>query len=118
MAIPLILVVDDDPSIVTFLQDALADEGYHVMQAVGGASLLVAQTMHPAVILLDIMMPGMDGVEVSRRLRIDPATADIPIIAMSAVADRGAMAALPVDGQLPKPFELDQLYDMVGRWAV
>jgi CheY-like chemotaxis protein len=79
-----VLVVDDDPSIIDFLETALEDEGYLVLASVGADSLLVAHDVHPDVILLDINMPGMDGVEVSQRLREDPVTADIPIIVMSA----------------------------------
>jgi hypothetical protein len=63
-------------------------------------------------------MSGMDGLEVSRRLRADPVTALIPIIAMSAQHNLdAAVARMPVNDRLPKPFDLDQLYDTVARWA-
>ena len=115
---PTILVVDDDEAIVEFLELALSDLGYRVLSAVNGAALQLAQAERPAVILLDIMMPGMDGVEVSRRLRADPATAAIPIIAMSAQERLEAGAPLMrADGSLPKPFLLRHLYEAVGRWA-
>src|SRR5919197_5985809 len=78
-----VLVVDDDPSITEFVEMALEDAGYQVLAAVGGAALQVAHDRHPDVILLDIMMPGMDGVEVSQYLQTDPATADIPPLVMS-----------------------------------
>jgi two-component system alkaline phosphatase synthesis response regulator PhoP len=84
MAGELILVVDDDPDIVEMLHCLLHDAGYEVATADDGAALPLAHERQPRVILLDILMPGMDGVEVSRRLRADPATAPIPIIAMSA----------------------------------
>jgi len=62
-------------------------------------------------------MPQMDGAEVSRRLRADPATARIPIILMSAQYDlRGLSAALPVQERLAKPFDLEQLYALIARW--
>ena len=113
-----VLVVDDDPTIVCFLREALEDEGYEVVTAVDGAALPVAHDLHPSVILLDAAMPGMDGLEVSRRLRADPVTALIPIIAMSAQHNlEAAVARMPVNDRLPKPFELDQLYDTVARWA-
>ncbi len=105
-----VLVVDDDPSIVEFLIEALEDEEYRVVTSVDGESLQVAHDVRPDVILLDIMMPVMDGVEVSRRLRQDPATARIPIVVMSA-------RVMDVDGRLPKPFDLDFLYATVERWV-
>ena len=113
-----VLVVDDDPTIVCFLREALEEEGYEVVTAVGGEALPLAHDLHPGVILLDAAMPGMDGVEVSRRLRADPVTAPIPIIAMSAQHNLdAAVARMPVNDCLPKPFELDQLYGTVARWA-
>jgi CheY-like chemotaxis protein len=71
----------------------------------------------PDLILLDIMMPGMDGVEVSRRLRADPVTAGIPIVVMSAQHRLRATAAqMPIDDRLPKPFALDLLFSTIERW--
>jgi CheY-like chemotaxis protein len=113
-----VLVVDDDPTIVSFLREALEDEGYEVVTAVGGEALPLAHDLHPSVILLDAAMPGMDGLEVSRRLRADPVTAPIPLVAMSAQHHLDAAAdRMPVNDRLPKPFELEQLYDTVARWA-
>lgn len=113
-----VLVVDDDLFIVDFLETALEDEGYQVLTTVNGGALPLARDSHPDVILLDIMMPGMDGVEVSRRLRADPATADIPIIVMSAQDRlRTTSALMQIDDRLPKPFDLDRLYATVARWA-
>ena len=118
MAKGTVLVVDDDPYIVDFLETALEDEGYSVLATVNGEALQIAHDVHPDVILLDIMMPGMDGVEVSHRLRDDPATADIPIIVMSAQDRLRATAALmPVNDRLPKPFDLVNLYATVAQWA-
>ncbi len=114
----LVLVVDDDAAIVDFLETALEDEGYHVLATVGAAAVQLAHDMLPAVILLDINMPGMDGIEVSRRLRADPATAGIPIIVMSAQDRlRATGPLLPVNDRLPKPFEIAALYATVARWA-
>jgi CheY-like chemotaxis protein len=112
-----VLVIDDDPSTRTFLTDALESVGYRVVQASDGGALPLASERQPAVILLDMVMPAMDGWEVSRRLRDDPATRHIPIIGMSR-AEIVASAAAPVlDDRLPKPFGLDDLYDVVARWA-
>jgi CheY-like chemotaxis protein len=117
MAKGTVLVIDDDPAIVDVLEIALEDEGYRVLAAVDGEALQVAHDLQPNLILLDIMMPGMDGVEVSRRLRADPATAGIPIVVMSAQDRLRATAALmPIDDRLPKPFTLDRLFSTIDRW--
>ena len=113
-----VLVVDDDPAIVGFLVDALESEGYHVLATVDGQAVPLARDMQPDVILLDLMMPGMDGMAVSQCLRSDPSTAAIPIIAMSAQQRLHATAALlPVDDRLAKPFDLATLYATVARWT-
>src|SRR2546421_4657607 len=104
MAGELILVVDDDPDIVEVLRCLLHDAGYEVATADDGAALPLARARQPRAILLDILMPSMDGVEISRRLRADPATAHIPIIAMSATPQW--LPALPVNDRLTKPFKL------------
>ena len=112
-----VLVVDNDGATRVLISDALEDEGYHVVSAMGAAAIKVAHDEHPAVILLDAHMPQMDGRAVSRHLRADPAIACIPIIAMSAGENLVRMSATWYDDQLPKPFELDDLYVVVERWA-
>jgi CheY-like chemotaxis protein len=114
MARGLVLVVDDDQAFVEVLVCALWDAGYKVLTASAGAALHVARERQPNVILLDLVMPVMDGVEVSRRLRTDPTTAHIPIIAMSGAPQ--LLTALPVNDRLAKPFGLDQLYATVAYW--
>src|SRR5438067_13066110 len=117
MAQKTVLVVDDDPSILMVVRVALQRQGYAVVTAVDGAAAPLAAERQPDVILLDIHMPGMDGPEVSRRLRADPATVHIPIILMSTRMElRTLSARLPVDNQLPNPFALDELYAIVDRW--
>ena len=112
-----VLVVDDDPSITEFVEMALEDAGYQVLAAVGGAALQIAHDRHPDVILLDIMMPGMDGVEVSQYLHTDPVTADIPIVVMSAHERLQTLAGrMSADDELPKPFHCQDLYATVARW--
>jgi CheY-like chemotaxis protein len=80
------------------------------------ASLELARTEQPQVILLDLMMPILNGLEVSQRLRADPATAHIPIIAISAHIRGPLPPGLLVDDWLAKPFTLEQLYRTIGRW--
>ena len=113
-----ILVVDDDPMILDFITEALQDDGYMVLTAVGEGALPVAAERQPDCILLDLQMPGMDGVEVSRRLRDQDSTAKIPIIVMSA-KDRlkATTSRMRINDQLPKPFGLSQLYAVVRRWS-
>jgi CheY-like chemotaxis protein len=113
-----VLVVDDDPIILDVLRAALEDDGYAVLTAVNGGALPLARQARPDVVLLDIMMPGMDGVEVSKRLRADPTTAAIPIVAMSATSNLMALAdQMPIDDRLPKPFDLDHVSAVVARWT-
>jgi DNA-binding response OmpR family regulator len=116
MAQAMILVVDDDPLITGLLESALTSQGYRVRSAVDGAALELARDLQPAIILLDIAMPGMDGVEICQRLRTDPRTAAIPIIAMSAEDRlRATSTQMAVDDRLPKPFALRQLFGLVAR---
>lgn len=86
--LPRILAVDDEPTIVRLVEVALSNQGYKVSTASSGAEALEkAKAELPDLVLLDIMMPGMDGHEVQRRLREDPATADIPVVFLTAVGD-------------------------------
>lgn len=113
-----VLVVDDDEAIIAFIQMALEDDGYRVLTAVNGAALQLARDEQLDLILLDIMMPVMDGVEISRRLRADARTAGIPIVVMSAHSRlRSTAQGMPVDDRLAKPFDLAELYDTVERWT-
>jgi CheY-like chemotaxis protein/DNA-binding CsgD family transcriptional regulator len=83
-----VLVVDDVPDNLSLLHDALDDAGYTVLVATSGqAALQRVQQAEPHIVLLDAVMPGMDGYEVARRLKADPASAHIPIIFMTGLAD-------------------------------
>jgi len=84
-----ILVVDDEKKNRIFLKDVLEAKGYHVSEAEDGKQALHrAMNDPPDVILLDVMMPGMDGFEVCRRLKKDPKTASIPILMVTALSER------------------------------
>jgi two-component system alkaline phosphatase synthesis response regulator PhoP len=91
-----ILVVDDDRDMLTLNQLTLQRAGWEILAAQDGQQALdLADKQPPDLILLDLMMPGMDGYEVCRRLRADPRFANIPIIALTAVpAGAGHLAAL------------------------
>jgi len=86
---PTILVVDDVPGNIDVLTAVLRGD-YKIKAATSGdKALALAQTFHPDLILLDVMMPGMDGYEVCRRLKSDPRTRDIPVIFVTALSDEG-----------------------------
>jgi CheY-like chemotaxis protein len=113
-----ILVVDDDADIVDFVATALITVGYRVVAGVGVEALHIAHSSHPNVILMDLMMPEIDGLEMSRRLRADSETANIPIVAMSAQEfprDPGFYSL--VNDKLSKPFHLKDLYGTVALWC-
>jgi two-component system, OmpR family, response regulator MprA len=105
-----ILVVDDDPEIVSFLKRGLTYEGYTVDTASDGAEALArARDAEPGLVILDVMMPGIDGLEVSRRLR---QAGKVPIIMLTAkgtVTDRIAGLDSGADDYLVKPFSFDEL---------
>ena len=83
-----VLIVDDVPDNLAVLHDALDESGYTVLVATNGeAALQRALQARPDIVLLDAVMPGMDGFEVARRLKADPATASIPIVFMTGLTD-------------------------------
>ena len=80
-----VLIIDDEQYIRELLEYNLEKEGYSVIPAASGEEGLdLARRNHPALIILDLMLPGIDGIDVCRRLKKDPRTADIPIIMASA----------------------------------
>ncbi len=95
-----VLLVDDVPDNLSLLHDALDEHGYTVLAATSGeAALSRAQQGRPDIVLLDAMMPGMDGFEVARRLKADPSTAHIPIIFMTGLTEtEHLVAALQAGG--------------------
>lgn len=105
-----ILVVDDDPNIVDILRRGLTYEGYAVDTASDGSEALVkARQVEPDLVILDIMMPGVDGMEVSKRLR---QAGDVPILmltAKGAKADKIEGFDSGADDYVVKPFDIDEL---------
>jgi CheY-like chemotaxis protein len=112
-----ILVVDDDPGVLQTVTDILSYDGYRVIPAAHGAEALQAmRRTRPDVVLLDLMMPVMDGWTFARACRSDPTFAEVPIIVMSAAHDSEAAArTLGAQGHISKPFDLLHLLDTVGR---
>src|SRR5262245_14040033 len=117
MASQAILAVDDDPAILDVVAQVLADEGYHVLTAGGGRTAVeLARAQLPKLILLDLMMPEMNGWQVVAELRSSPQTRAIPILLLSARRDTELMANhLGVSSYLEKPFDLDELVARVRR---
>jgi CheY-like chemotaxis protein len=114
-----ILVADDDPVILRLLQVNFNLEGFEVHTATRGEEALEKAREHlPDIILLDVMMPGVDGWEVCRRLKEDQATAAIPVIFLSARAqdqDRRRGYELGVVAYVTKPFDPGELIEVVQR---
>jgi DNA-binding response OmpR family regulator len=113
---PAILLVDDDPTIISALARRLSREGYQVQTAASGrAALQLLQNDWPALLIIDLMMPGMDGFELCRRVKL---IADLPIIVLSAVdASEAKVSALEMyaEDYVTKPFEPGELVARVQR---
>jgi DNA-binding response OmpR family regulator len=108
-----ILVVDDEPAIREFLHAVLTDEGYDVLTASDGLEALpIAVEQQPDLILLDIMMPGLNGMETCQRLRERPTTSHIRVIILTAYDQRERLEesiAAGADDFLGKPIDLTEL---------
>ena len=106
-----VLVVDDEWELRNLLTEFLAGEGYDVIQASNGEEALeLAEKEEPQVILLDVKMPGIDGIEVCRRLKEEDKTRFIPIIMVTALEDRDVDAFVEgADDFVTKPFSLVEL---------
>lgn len=104
----LVLVVDDEKDLLELISYNLQRNGYDVLPAGNGTQALeLAQKQMPDMILLDLMLPGMDGTEVARRLKADPRTAGIPIIMLTAKAEETDVVVgltLGADDYVTKPF--------------
>lgn len=120
MSEPSVLVVDDDDDIRDVLGVLLETEGFHVDTARDGLEALAQLKAGPppAVVLLDMMMPRMDGESLIREMQRDPAVADVPVVIMSGhSAVREKAAALDAAACLVKPVEVDELLRVVRRFT-
>jgi DNA-binding response OmpR family regulator len=108
-----VLVVDDEPDLVVLLEEHLTHEGYEVITATSGMQAIAkAREVHPDIILLDVMMPGVSGFDVCNILQDFPETAGIPVIFLTAVAEtkRKVMGLnLGADDYITKPVDLHEL---------
>ncbi len=114
-----ILVVDDDPEIVTLLATRLVKRGYRVSTAGDGSSALdIAKRDLPDLVLLDVMMPGKSGWEVARALKQDPATQATKIVMVTAIGEKTNEITAPIygaDAHVDKPFEFEKLERVIGQ---
>ena len=105
-----VLVVDDEPMMVNFLRTGLRYEGFEVLGATDGNSALeMAKSSRPDLVILDLMMPGIDGYEICRQLRGDPDLGIIMVTAKDETTDRVLGLDLGADDYLVKPFDFDEL---------
>ena len=110
-----ILVVDDEPAIRELIVAVLEDEGYEAIGAGSGARALeLLPQERPDLVLMDIMMPEMDGREALRRMRERPELTAIPVVMMSAALAPSRIGQ-QVAAFLPKPFDLDHLLETVAK---
>jgi CheY-like chemotaxis protein len=114
-----ILVVEDEPENRLLIGMVLTTEGYQVIPAVDGADALARMAQElPDLILLDLMMPQMNGFEVLERLRADPATVSVPVIVLTALAqerDIERAVSSGAQGYVIKPFEPDELLKHISQ---
>jgi CheY-like chemotaxis protein len=115
-----VLIVEDDGAMISMLRTMLENEGYETRSALGEKALQLAEEYQPDVILLDLMMPIMDGFEWSNRAKANPKLNKIPIIVLSA-ASPGAIDIhykdLQASSYLPKPFEIEHLLQLVNVFS-
>jgi DNA-binding response OmpR family regulator len=110
---PVVLVADDDPDILMLISLTLERDGYDVVVAKDGFKAFEAAVERiPHLVVLDLMMPGIDGCEVTRRLRAEKTTKDIPIVIVTAFAEESQAAralAAGADAYVKKPFSPREL---------
>ena len=119
MAGELILVVEDNEKNRKLVRDLLTVKGYALLETeTGEEALTLAHDRQPALVLMDIQLPGIDGIETLRRLRADPATAGIPVVAVTASAmtqDRQKILAAGFDAYQAKPISVRPFLELVRQ---
>ena len=115
---PVILIVEDNARNLKLVRDVLNHVGYRTLEAATAEDgLALAREERPGLVLMDIQLPGMDGVEALGRLRSDPATAGVRVLALTAFAmkdDRERFLAAGFDGYLEKPLDVRRLPEQVA----
>ncbi|MCB0100842.1 MAG: response regulator [Anaerolineales bacterium] len=115
-----ILCVEDEPEMIDLMQLILSRRGYQVKGARGGVEgIQLIRELHPDLVLLDLMMPDMDGWEVYQQMKSDPALKDIPVIIVTAKAQNIdkvlGLHIAKVDDYIAKPFSPQELVESVDR---
>ena len=114
-----ILVVEDNPRNLKLVRDLLEHAGYRTLEATTAEDgLALARAHRPDLVLMDVQLPGMDGVQALERLRADPATNGIPVVAVTAFAmkdDRARFVAAGFDGYLEKPISVREFSGQVAE---
>jgi len=120
MAKEAILIVDDNPVNMKLIRILLTGEGYDARTAAdAGEALEVLKGFNPRLILMDIQLPGMDGLELTRRLKADPLTRDIRILGLTAYAMKGdeeKILAAGCDGYVSKPIDTRTLPELISHY--
>jgi two-component system, cell cycle response regulator DivK len=116
-----VLVVEDNERNMKLFRDVLHASGYRTLEATtGGEAVALATERSPDLVLMDIQLPDIDGVEALGRLRADGRTASVPVLALTAQAmegDRERFLAAGFDGYLSKPVNIADLVDIVKRYC-
>lgn len=114
-----LLIIEDNDLNMKLARTILGGAGYTLLEATNAEDgLTLARAHRPAVVLMDIHLPGMDGIAAFERLRADPATAAAPVLAITASAmrgDRERILAAGFDGYVSKPFRITELLEAVRR---
>ena len=117
---PLILIVDDNAVNLKLARVLLTQSGYKVYTATNAQEALTSlEIFHPRLILMDVQMPGMDGLALTRRLKSQPATRDINIVALTAYAMKGdeqKAHEAGCDGYIPKPIDVDTFVKSIEKY--
>lgn len=114
----LVLIVEDDPRSLKLTRDVLQFAGFRTLEAETGESAIATAKEHrPDVILMDIHLPGIDGVETMKALRADPATANTHMIAVTAGRLDQAFLAAGFDDYVPKPIDVNGLLERIRRFT-
>jgi two-component system cell cycle response regulator DivK len=117
----LILIVEDNEKNLKLTRDVLQFHGFRTAEATDGeTAVALAGELHPDLILMDIALPGIDGVEATRRLKVDPLTASVPIVALTASvmqADRARFEVAGFAGMIAKPIDVRAFPDQVVEYC-
>jgi adenylate cyclase len=113
-----ILVIDDEQTVRDLMRRFLAREGFDVVTANGGQEgLTLARRLHPALITLDVLMPGMDGWSVLQALKADPELAEVPVVMLTIVDKKNKGYALGASEYVTKPIDHERLRVLLGRFC-